>query len=187
MLLLASLPRVVKIFKISAFYLAFSWPTVDLDRRSGKFPPAEPSGMEEKTEYRLSTRVSLNLSVSFFNVDSLISSLVDSSFCFLIYYLSYYSTFSREAITLLSLVCSYLALAKSPCKIYTIFWFLDFSLVSLLKSFFNWDISPSKVDICFSSPSLVSRCSLISLSFALIVFSWFWTFYYNIFCSFFAF
>ena len=94
---------------------------MDFDGRSGEFPPVDPSGIAEKTEYRLSTRVSLNLSVYFFNADSLISSLVESSFCFLTYYLSSYSTFSREAIMPFNLFCSYFALTKSPCKIYMIF------------------------------------------------------------------
>ncbi len=123
MLVLASLPKLLRMFNISAFYFIppFSSPIVDFEGRSGEFPPAELSEMEEKIEYKLSTRVSLNLSVSFFNADSLISNLVDSSFCFFIYYLKSSSTFSREAITPFNLVCSSLALVKSLCKIYTIF------------------------------------------------------------------
>jgi hypothetical protein len=87
---------------------------------------ADPSGRAENTDCKLSTRVSLNLSVYFFNAESLMSSLVDSSFCFFIYSLNYSSTFSRDAMMLFNLVCSSLAFVRSLCKIYTIFWFLDF-------------------------------------------------------------
>lgn len=143
--------------------------------------------MAEKTDWILSTKVSLNLSFSFFKADSLISSLVDYYFCFFIYSRSYYSTFYLALMTPLSLVCSYLAFARSFCKIYTIFWFLDFSFVYLLKSFLIWDISPYSVEIFFSRFSLTYCNSLISFSLALMVFPLFWIFSSKIFCYFLAF
>ena len=155
-MLLASFPRLVSKFKIYAFSLG---PVkAAFEDLVGELVRFVPSGIAENMDWKLSTRVSLNLSVSFFKADNLISNFVAYSFCLFMSYLNYSSCFSREDITAFSLACSSFAFAKSPCKIYTIFWFLAFSFTYLFKSFFSWEISPSKSATFFSSCSLVYKC-----------------------------
>lgn len=126
-LLLASFPRVVKILRIYEFYFTppFYVIMTDFEFLLGE-AEIEPSGIEENTDWRLSTSVSLNLSVSFFKADSLIYSFVESYFCFFSYSLSSSSFFSLRVIAALRRACYSLPLEISACKIYTIFWFLVF-------------------------------------------------------------
>lgn len=73
MLLLASFPYEVKRFRISTFYLVtLSVIRTDLDCLLMDYFIREASEIEEKTDCKFYTIVSLNLSVYFFNAASLI-------------------------------------------------------------------------------------------------------------------
>ena len=192
MLPLVSRPREVSVFKIQEFSLTLplsSGPTVDETRLAFDCLSTEeevlgPSGIEAKTLCRLSARVSLNFSYSFRRAESFMSSLVQSSFCFLSYSRSSSSVFSRLAMVALRRVCSSLALAISACRISTIFWFLVFSLIYLLISFLSCAISVQLSLIFLSSASLAVCCSASYLILDLVLFQLFCSFSYRTLMSF---
>ena len=86
--------------------------------------------------------------------------------------------------TVLNLVCSSLPLVRSPWSIYTIFWFLVFSLTSLLSSLFKPAISDYFAAISLSRLSLTSNWSESSLDLLLRLLSLFCSFYSRILISF---
>lgn len=182
---LASRPYEIRRFSTSLFSLMD-----DLSFITGfslLWLPNRPSGMEEKTVLRLSVRVSLNLSNYFLTPLNFISSLVYSYFYFFMSSLRDISILSFYAIMPFSLTWSSFALARSPCRIYTIFSSLFFSIASLLRSFFKFPISAYSSVARFSTFSLIACKSANYLALFFWLTSLFWSFYYSILIYFFSF
>lgn len=128
--ILASLPNDINKFKTSLFSL-INVLSITFDLR--RLWLLSPSGIDENTVLKLSTRVSLNLSNYFLKPFSFISNFVYSSFYFFDYSLKAASVLSLSAIIPLSLVCSSFDLVRSACRISPIFSNLFFSLTYLLS------------------------------------------------------